>query len=201
MMLSQLLSTLLIFTLPTITKATCSVAQEVSCSAINFTATSNIFFYVNRTESNKDNDTYNVTITYHWGPENITVGPQAYNITQPYGLSNTYQYVNEGYYKTGYTVKFEDDAAAACSGRSFGYDSPDPKSTILRMERTPNSCEWGAETPNPTFSPTISSGPTMSLSPTNVPVAATMSGGSERNCKVVGLFFLGLVGAVGSLLI
>lgn len=115
-------------------------------------------------------------------------------------MSNTYQYVNEGYYKTGYTVKFEDDAAAGCSGRTFGYDSPtDPKSTILRMERTPNSCEWGAETPNPTFSPTISSGPTTSLSPTNVPT--TTSGGSERNCKVFGLFILGLVGAVGSVLI
>ena len=186
--------TLLIFaTLPTITQATCNIAYDAKCDAINYTATSNIFFYVNETESNKDYDTYNATITYHWGPENITVGPQAYNITQPYGLSSTYQYTNEGYYLTGYTVEFMDDAAAGCSGRTF------ERLSVLHMERTPNSCKLNAETPNPTMSPTVSARPTMSASPTSTPT----SGGSVVMMMngSVGVFVLGLVAAVASLIV
>ena len=187
--------TLLIFaTLPTNTQATCNIAYDAKCDAINYTATSNIFFYVNETESNKDYDTYNATITYHWGPENITVGPQAYNITQPYGLSSTYQYTNEGYYLTGYTVEFLDNTAAGCSRRTF------ERLSVLHMERTPNSCELNAETPKPTMSPTVSARPTMSASPTSIPTSGSAIGMTMMNGNIR-VLVLGLVAAVASLVV
>lgn len=182
----------LFLSLPTIANATCNVAYEASCDAVGFTATSNVFFYVNRTESNKDDDQYAVTITYHWGVENVTIGPTMYNITEPYGLSSTYTYDNEGFYKIGYTLTFNDDSAAGCSGNTYD------RFTALHVERTPNSCELNAKTPNPTNMPTLSSSPTITPQPTDPPV-----NGGERVTRIYGSgVVLGLVGVVlGSLIV
>lgn len=137
-------------------------------------------------ESNKDDDQYAVTITYHWGVENVTIGPTMYNITEPYGLSSTYTYDNEGFYKIGYTLTFNDDSAAGCSGNTYD------RFTALHMERTPNSCELNAKTPNPTNMPTLSSSPTITPQPTDPPV-----NGGERVTRIYGSgVVLGLVGVV-----
>ena len=109
----------------------------------------------------------------------------------------TQTYEDEGYYPVGYTLTFEDDAAAGCSGNTY--------STIkwMSLSRTPFACDMDAETPNPTMSPTVSAGPTASSSPTVAPVVEATSGGGG----IVGgvgmhkfsLFFAGLSLAVTSL--
>jgi len=127
------------------------------------------------------------------------VGPKAYNISQPVGLSNTYEYTKEGYYNIGYTLVFEDDAAAGCSGKTFD------RMTVLKMERTPNRCVLNAETPKPTMSPTVSAGPTVSSSPTtDAPVDDSGSAGSYcvgggGGVRRFGLFVVGLVASAGSI--
>jgi len=63
---------------------------------------------------------------------------QSYQIGIPIGLSHTFQYEDAGYYNAGYTIYFEDDAAASCSKKTFR------KLWVLKMERTSLSrrCEW-----------------------------------------------------------
>jgi len=64
---------------------------------------------------------------------------QSYQIGVPIGLSHTFQYEDiTGYYNAGYTVYFEDAAAASCSKKTFR------KLWVLKMERTSTNrrCEW-----------------------------------------------------------
>lgn len=119
----------------------CNVGSKRSCDADDLTATSEVFFFVNRTDSNEGLETYDATVIFHWGVENVTLGRRSYRIGDPIGLSNTYQYDEAGYYEVGYTLIFEDDAAAGCSGDTFGSTS------VLKMERAPDRCDWDVEEP------------------------------------------------------
>ncbi|KAL9181978.1 hypothetical protein ACHAXT_012321 [Thalassiosira profunda] len=183
-----LFALLLAALLPSATRATCNVGYSAACSAVEFTVTSNVFFNVNATASNEGESTYNATVTFHWGPEDTTVGPQLYNISEPVGLSSTYQYEKEGYYPVGYTLVFHDENAAGCSGNTYN----SIKTTL--MERTPSRCEVGAETPVPTGSPTVSMMPSVSSAPT------TNEAGRMGGARILRAG-LGLAGVAGGLLL
>eukprot|EP00579_Thalassiosira_antarctica_P021504 CAMPEP_0201972330 /NCGR_PEP_ID=MMETSP0904-20121228/41280_1 /ASSEMBLY_ACC=CAM_ASM_000553 /TAXON_ID=420261 /ORGANISM="Thalassiosira antarctica, Strain CCMP982" /LENGTH=214 /DNA_ID=CAMNT_0048522123 /DNA_START=46 /DNA_END=691 /DNA_ORIENTATION=- len=199
-----LLASLLLSLPTTHASASCNVVYEATCDSVNFTATSNVFFYVNHTESNKDVETYNATVIFHWDIENITESSKPYKIGDPFGLSNTFEYTNEGYYEAGYSIIFDDDAAAGCSKKNI---------RIIESfkDGTDAECgEWGAVTPKPTMTPSVSMGPTVSFSPTNALVVNIDGGngvGDGSNgvdegvvvCRF-GLVVVGLAAAVGSLL-
>lgn len=145
---------------------TCKVAYEGKCDAKDFSATTNIFFRVESVDSNAGHDTFNATLTYHWGDgTDYEVGTVAYDIGADYGFGRTQNYTDEGMYMIGYTLVFEDDHAAACSGQTYTKLYP------LKMELTPSRCQLPAPTDPPTPSPTVSAGPTVSSSPTGPPMA------------------------------
>ena len=185
-----LITTLALLLFPAALGQTCGVGYESSCDSVNFTATNTVLFHVNSTSTNAMYDTYNATLIFHWGPENITHAQKEWKIGDLNKVTGTYQYQNEGYYSVGTTLIFHDDRASACSGKTY------PTSTLIQLQRTPNMCKWNAETPPPTVSPTMSMGPTISMAPVT---AAEAAGGSYIGSigGRFGIFAVGLVSALG----
>lgn len=180
-----LLTAALLLTAVTLANSnTCNVGWSATCNPSEFTATSNVFFHVNRTSSNADEETFNATVAFHWGIENLTIPSQPYKISgalpappDVVALSNKFKYDAEGYYRAGYSISFDDNNAAGCSMRTLG------STQVLKMERTPLACAWGAETPAPTTKPTVSASPMASTGAgvTNPPPAGTLGDGGDGN--------------------
>lgn len=118
--------------------ATGTAGQGVS--ARDFSAKTKVRFHVKRTAGNAYDDTYMATVTFNWGLGEETVGPLPYAIGTTHEVESTYRYANPGYYDVGTTLVFdgiyEDDAAAACSGKRF------PTSSKLLVQSAPANCEW-----------------------------------------------------------
>eukprot|EP00581_Thalassiosira_minuscula_P018774 CAMPEP_0183715574 /NCGR_PEP_ID=MMETSP0737-20130205/9733_1 /TAXON_ID=385413 /ORGANISM="Thalassiosira miniscula, Strain CCMP1093" /LENGTH=605 /DNA_ID=CAMNT_0025944677 /DNA_START=89 /DNA_END=1903 /DNA_ORIENTATION=+ len=158
---------------PSTTEASCTVSYQPSCDPVNITATSNVFFTVHATTPNTEFETYNATLIFHWGSESVTTGSQSYRMDDAIGLGNMYQYEDAGYYQVGYTLIFDDNAMAGCSGNSY--------SQFYSLEMTPLSkCIWHEEMPPPTVSPTAWMSPTaIPASPTNAPMTIQPSSGGN----------------------
>ncbi|KAL7542502.1 hypothetical protein ACHAWF_007195 [Thalassiosira exigua] len=125
---------------PAASQTSCSIAYQSTCDPVSSNATSSVFFHVNPTASNEDEKSYNATVIFHWGLQNVTVGPSLYHIGDPISLTRTFHYEDDGFYDVGYTLTFEDNAAAECYGKTFRQEK------VLTME--PFECDWGSKSPS-----------------------------------------------------
>lgn len=156
---------------------TCRVSYQGQCSASPdaFSGTTNVFFRVERTDSNVGDDAFNATVTFHWGETDFSLGTRAYGIGVDHGLEATHNFTDEGTYMIGYTVVFEDDrSSAACSGQTFTRLEP------LKLHRTPPSCQMGDVAPSPLVVPALP----IPATPAPVPIPRTCNVAYQGRCDV-----------------